>query len=207
LTDIFLTLRSCAVFKLHRGGLANFRWRIARGRHLFPFRTEQLSLSAPMVLGGQPPGRVGRRRFFDFGPPRGAALRRSGADREAAIANPTPRARTGRLRAAAGLAARRGSPNGLQPVLAERREVDQQVDGVGQPSCECRLRVEHGFVSYGGLRTALGICNGACRSCLGSDSAASMGRRGALAPEARLRERAQAMLRFRTMMFCRRSVP
>src|SRR3954447_2907188 len=62
---MFLLLtRSCAVFKLHRGGLAKFRWCIARGKHLFPFRTEQLSLSAPMVLGGQPPGRVGRRRFF-----------------------------------------------------------------------------------------------------------------------------------------------
>ena len=34
----------------------------ARGIHLFPFRTEQLSLSAPMVLGSQGPGRVGRRR-------------------------------------------------------------------------------------------------------------------------------------------------
>src|SRR6201996_2945762 len=44
--------------------LAKFRWCIAKGRHLFPFRTEQLSLSAPMVLGGQPPGRVGRRRFL-----------------------------------------------------------------------------------------------------------------------------------------------
>ena len=37
---------------------------IARGIHLFPFRTEQLSLSAPMVLGLHGPGRVGRRRFF-----------------------------------------------------------------------------------------------------------------------------------------------
>ena len=37
---------------------------IARGKHLFPFRTEPLSPSAPMVLGGQPPGRVGRRRSF-----------------------------------------------------------------------------------------------------------------------------------------------
>src|ERR1700742_4535177 len=44
--------------------LAEFRWCIAKGRHLFPFRTEQLSLSAPMGRGGQPPGRVGRRRFF-----------------------------------------------------------------------------------------------------------------------------------------------
>src|SRR3954469_23749529 len=35
---------------------------IARGKHLFPFRTEPLSPSAPMVLGGQLPGRVGRRR-------------------------------------------------------------------------------------------------------------------------------------------------
>src|SRR5947199_7378133 len=37
---------------------------MARGKHLFPFRTEQLSPSAPMVLGSQGPGRVGRRRFF-----------------------------------------------------------------------------------------------------------------------------------------------
>ena len=37
---------------------------LARGKHLFPFRTEQLSPSAPMVLGSQGPGRVGRRRFF-----------------------------------------------------------------------------------------------------------------------------------------------
>src|SRR5213075_354531 len=34
------------------------------GIHLFPFRTEKLSLPGPMVLGGQPPGRVGRRRFI-----------------------------------------------------------------------------------------------------------------------------------------------
>src|SRR3954466_12806981 len=37
---------------------------IARGSHLFPFRTEQLSPSAPMVLGPRGPGRVGRRRFI-----------------------------------------------------------------------------------------------------------------------------------------------
>src|SRR6187200_2835400 len=37
---------------------------IAAGVHLFPFRTEQLSPPAPMVLGGQPPGRVGRRRLL-----------------------------------------------------------------------------------------------------------------------------------------------
>src|SRR5437870_10192801 len=45
---------------------------LARGKHLFPFRTEQLSPSAPMVLGSQGPGRVGRRRFFvTWGPPSG----------------------------------------------------------------------------------------------------------------------------------------
>ena len=37
---------------------------MARGKHLFPFRTERLSPSAPMVLGPQGPGRVGRRRLF-----------------------------------------------------------------------------------------------------------------------------------------------
>lgn len=44
--------------------LANLRWRIAKGRHLFPFRTEQLSPTAPMVLVSQGTGRVGRRWFF-----------------------------------------------------------------------------------------------------------------------------------------------
>ena len=45
---------------------------LARGKHLFPFRTEQLSPSAPMVLGSQGPGRVGRRRFSTWGRPAGA---------------------------------------------------------------------------------------------------------------------------------------
>src|SRR5436189_818870 len=40
---------------------------MARGKHLFPFRTEQLSPSAPMVLGPQGPGRVGRRRLYVVG--------------------------------------------------------------------------------------------------------------------------------------------
>jgi hypothetical protein len=45
-------------------GLAQFPVAIAWGKHLFPFRTEQLSPTAPMVLGSQGPGRVGRRRFI-----------------------------------------------------------------------------------------------------------------------------------------------
>ena len=164
--------------------LAKFRWCIAKGRHLFPFRTEQLSLSAPMVLGGQPPGRVGRRRFFfaaralmgrglrlsmdcawkrshrapfgcglldlrsgapralgqPLGAPRCAGAGASGvAGRQAVVKTigtspPRPRTRSGGRTTGAGLAARRSSPNGLKPVLAERGEVDHQVDGVGQSS-------------------------------------------------------------------------
>src|SRR3954466_13758871 len=45
-------------------GLEQFPVAIAWGKHLFPFRTEQLSPTAPMVLGPQGPGRVGRRRFL-----------------------------------------------------------------------------------------------------------------------------------------------
>src|SRR5665647_100809 len=43
---------------------ARFSAVIAEGSHLFPFRTEKLSPPAPMVLQGQPCGRVGRRRIF-----------------------------------------------------------------------------------------------------------------------------------------------
>ena len=46
-------------------GLEKFPVAIAWGKHLFPFRTEQLSPTAPMVLGSQEPGRVGRRRSFN----------------------------------------------------------------------------------------------------------------------------------------------
>src|SRR5438094_6300460 len=63
----------CAVLK-DRGDVVSHRFPVAlaRGKHLFPFRTEQLSPSAPMVLGSQGPGRVGRRRFFrSRGPPHG----------------------------------------------------------------------------------------------------------------------------------------
>ena len=58
-------LACCAVLKARGGrGLDRFPVAMARGKHLFPFRTEQLSPSAPMVLGPQGPGRVGRRRFI-----------------------------------------------------------------------------------------------------------------------------------------------
>ena len=48
-------------------GLDKFPVAIAWGKHLFPFRTEQLSPTAPMVLGLKGPGRVGRRRSFTGG--------------------------------------------------------------------------------------------------------------------------------------------
>ena len=37
---------------------------MAAGSHPFPFRTRKLSLPAPMVLGGNSPGRVGRCQIF-----------------------------------------------------------------------------------------------------------------------------------------------
>ena len=39
---------------------------IAKRIHLFPFRTQKLSSLAPRVLGGQPPGRVGRSQVEFF---------------------------------------------------------------------------------------------------------------------------------------------
>src|SRR5688572_19910697 len=67
----------CAVFKAPlRRRLSRFPVVMARGKHLFPFRTEQLSPSAPMVLVSQGTGRVGRRRF-DYrlkAPPFGGAF-------------------------------------------------------------------------------------------------------------------------------------
>ena len=67
----------CSFEGPRRRGLDKFPVVIARGKHLFPFRTEQLSPAAPMVLGSQGPGRVGRRRsLYKEEPPDEAALRR-----------------------------------------------------------------------------------------------------------------------------------
>ena len=60
-------------------GLEQFPVAIAWGKHLFPFRTEQLSPTAPMVLGLRGPGRVGRRRFFTHEPPFGRLVVVNGA--------------------------------------------------------------------------------------------------------------------------------
>ena len=48
---------------------------LAVGSHPFPFRTRKLSLPAPMVLGWNRPGRVGRRRIsLTRGPSNGGPL-------------------------------------------------------------------------------------------------------------------------------------
>ena len=75
MTDTFFNRPLCGFEALPGTVSQSSGGAIARWKHLFPFRTEQLSTAAPMVLGGQPPGRVGRRRFLltkqDTGPPEG----------------------------------------------------------------------------------------------------------------------------------------
>ena len=44
--------------------IQRFSVTIAKGNHLYPSRTQKLSLSAPMVLSWTRLGRVGRRRIF-----------------------------------------------------------------------------------------------------------------------------------------------
>ncbi len=62
---------------------------IAAGKHLFPFRTEKLSPLAPMVLGEQAPGRVGRRPFCSRrAPVRGSSSFRPVTRRAAGRATP-----------------------------------------------------------------------------------------------------------------------
>src|SRR5690606_41282307 len=58
---------------------------MAEGPHPFPFRTRPLSPPAPMVLGGRPPGRVGRCRNPEFSRARrfGAGLVLTGTGRAA----------------------------------------------------------------------------------------------------------------------------
>ena len=100
---------------------------IARGKHLFPFRTEQLSLSAPMVLGPQGPGRVGRRRFT-FTSRLRAARGRCGADGAVGFA-PAGARSDGAVRERAGVGARArdgdartpGCPPGASAPRAGRR--------------------------------------------------------------------------------------
>src|SRR5687768_8622932 len=116
------------------GGLCSFegpRWGVvltssvalAWGKHLFPFRTEQLSPTAPMVLGLHGPGRVGRRRFFTHGPPLGRPVV---VNTRSATARPSSRAAPG----GAGAARGRGRSSGARPAGA--RETSQSLPAGGR---------------------------------------------------------------------------
>jgi hypothetical protein len=57
-------LDGCAAFRARPSGVVSpSSVALAWGKHLFPFRTEKLSPTAPMVLDPYGSGRVGRRRF------------------------------------------------------------------------------------------------------------------------------------------------
>jgi len=100
----------CSFEGLRRAVSRIFPVALARGKHLFPFRTEQLSPSAPMVLGPRGPGRVGRRRFLVCGPPSGGPFCfRPTAALKPSSANGAPNAPSGVSRA------------GCEPRVAPRR--------------------------------------------------------------------------------------
>ena len=97
---------------------------IAAGVHLFPFRTEKLSPPAPMVLGGQPPGRVGRRRIsFERGRESGPFSCRQNGRVAIERAQPAHAFRHGRMR---------GEEAG-QPLLLERIDRCTPVPRRGSP--------------------------------------------------------------------------
>src|SRR5947199_6309519 len=85
---------------------------MAVGKHPFPYRTRQLSPPAPMVLGGEPPGRVGRRRDSPAKAPAPAG----------AFARPEAVAHTGSIRP--------GLRQGVLWLIAGRRPVN---DGRSEP--------------------------------------------------------------------------
>ena len=60
---------------------------MAKGFHLFPSRTQQLSPSAPMVPGRRRPGRVGRRRILLF--LLSSAVEHAAVNRRVVGSNPT----------------------------------------------------------------------------------------------------------------------
>ncbi len=109
---------------------------MARGIHLFPFRTEKLSPSAPMVLGPKGPGRVGRRRIQRrrvgaFGrrpvrrpaPVSGGVLRRRGGDQRHVEALEAPAGHVDdRQAAVAGAAPRRGARRASRRRRRGRRQ-------------------------------------------------------------------------------------
>ena len=82
---------------------------MAAESHPFPSRTRPLSPPAPMVLGGRPPGRVGRRRIsFEEAPLlAGALLRVPALDRRTPAGSDAPASRAGDARPGRDVRARR----------------------------------------------------------------------------------------------------
>ena len=120
-------------------GLAKFPVAIAWGKHLFPFRTEQLSPTAPMVLGSQGPGRVGRRRFFDHEPPLGAARRRCGSGLKGTRTAPRGAAREAMKSGVPGRTPGRSALPSSQ--TGRRRRIRPAVPPGGTPACGRPARV------------------------------------------------------------------
>src|SRR5690348_5850652 len=120
-----------------------------------------------MVLGGQPPGRVGRRRSSSE-PPRGAALfmRRCRLGGEALL-RAGPVVQMVRRSRGEGDRAPFAVPGGLglDPVLAERREVDHEVSGVQEPLAYVD-QLSHGRQARGGPGRNRVICRETC-VCVG----------------------------------------
>ena len=143
-------------------GLAQFPVAIAWGKHLFPFRTEQLSPTAPMVLGSQGPGRVGRRRFLHRRAAHWAARRRSEARRRAAALSAAPGVRGARSAWPCG-----GARDRRVPV---RRRCGYAVHGPLRDVvvCHCsRCRRTHGHVAaYAACARADLELAGGCRAAL-----------------------------------------
>ena len=103
-------------------GLYRFPVALAWGKHLFPFRTEQLSPTAPMVLGLHGPGRVGRRRFFfapTSRPTRRLVVVEGGPGRPARF--PHPQAAGGARAAGNGAAGTRAAGTRVAGARAARR--------------------------------------------------------------------------------------
>jgi hypothetical protein len=192
----------CAVLK--GPGLSPVPVAMARGKHLFPFRTEQLSPSAPMVLGPQGPGRVGRRRFsFATGRPR-AARSSLPARHERLPALWDPR------RCSALARARRGCGAGLAPAAVAIGHVDavsparrgSGVAALGPCAAACAAR--------GGCAAACAARGGCAAACAarGGCAAAGAARGGCAAAsrESRLRGAARVGARRESRLpACRRA--
>jgi hypothetical protein len=163
LTDILIpvSLALCGFEGPLRAISHNFPVAIARGKHLFPFRTEPLSPSAPMVLGPQGPGRVGRRRFFFGSTDPALALRAGGVFCvrwcSATCAAGRPR-HSGFAVALVGAVAHARVPRTARRTLCRR-----PCDSTGR----CALTASPARVSAGGLRAPAAGCHRGRRLALG----------------------------------------